>query len=280
MKKVILTKGLPGSGKSTWAKDYIAKNTGWKRVNKDDLRAMIDNGAYSKDNENFVLTVRDNIILSAVKQGYNIIVDDTNLVEKHINHIKELVIGLATVEIKDFTDVPLKTCIAQDLKRYASVGEAIIKRMYKDHIEPLSVESYTEDASLPKAIIVDIDGTLAKMDGRSPFDWSKVGDDKCNTVVKNIVNSYNGTVIIFSGRDSVCREETVKWLSDNGIAYDGLFMRPEKNQEKDAIIKRRMFDENVKGKFFIEYVLDDRNQVVEMWRNMGLTCLQVAEGDF
>lgn len=57
-------------------------------------------------------------------------------------------------------------------------------------------------------------------------------------------------------------------------------MRPEGNNEKDSIIKRRMFDEYIRGKYYVDFVLDDRNQVVEMWRNMGLTCLQVAEGDF
>jgi hypothetical protein len=57
-------------------------------------------------------------------------------------------------------------------------------------------------------------------------------------------------------------------------------MREEGNNEKDSIVKRRLFEDNIRGKYYIEYVLDDRNQVVDMWRNMGLTCLQVAEGDF
>lgn len=141
-------------------------------------------------------------------------------------------------------------------------------------------ETYIENQELPKAIIVDIDGTLAKMNGRSPFDWSRVKEDMCNEVIKGISNSYPNTVIIFSGRDSVCRQDTIEWLESNGIKYSQLFMRDEGNFEKDAIIKRRLFEENIRGKFFIEYVLDDRNQVVRMWREMGLICLQVADGDF
>ena len=49
--KLIMTKGLPASGKSTWAKQYLDDNPGTKRVNKDDLRAMLDNGKWSKRNE-------------------------------------------------------------------------------------------------------------------------------------------------------------------------------------------------------------------------------------
>ncbi len=143
-----------------------------------------------------------------------------------------------------------------------------------------TVEPYTESKDLPKAIIVDIDGTLAKMNGRSPFDWSRVGEDICNDVVRGIIQNSDYRVFIFSGRDEICRSETERWLKEYCINYNGLFMRPEGNQEKDAIIKRRLFEQNIRGKYFIEYILDDRNQVVEMWRSMGLTCLQVADGNF
>lgn len=136
---------------------------------------------------------------------------------------------------------------------------------------------------IPKAIIVDIDGTLAKMNGRSPFDWARVGEDKVNHPVRNIVMAMQKThvVIIFSGRDAVCRTETINWLNDNRIHYTKLFMREEGNNEKDAIIKRRLFDTYIKDKYEIDFVLDDRNQVVDMWRkDLGLTCLQVDYGDF
>lgn len=137
----------------------------------------------------------------------------------------------------------------------------------------------------PKAIIVDIDGTLAKMNGRSPFDWSRVGEDKVNEPIKDIVLAYKKAmkciVIIFSGRDGVCRTETINWLIENRIYYDKLFMREVGNNEKDSVIKRRLFDTHVKDKYDVQFVLDDRNQVVDMWRkDLGLTCLQVDYGDF
>lgn len=279
MIKVILTKGLPGSGKSTWAKKVIQENpNAYKRINKDDLRVMLDDGKHSEDSEKFILQVRDSLILMATEKGKHVIVDDTNLASKHEERVRQLVKGKAELIIQDFTEVPLETCIKRDLNRLASVGEKVILEMYNRYI--LIKEQYLENKELPKAIIVDIDGTLALMKGRSPFDWSKVKEDSCNEVVKVLANSYKENVIIFSGRDSACKKETIEWLEQNGIRYNGLFMRSEGDNRKDSIVKREMFEENIRNKYFIEYVLDDRNQVVEMWRNMGLVCLQVAEGNF
>jgi len=279
MIKVYLTKGLPASGKSTWAKDLISKNPNqYKRINKDDLREMLDNSKHSDDAEKFILNVRDSLILMAIEKGKHVIVDDTNLASKHEDRIRLLIKGKAELVIQDFTDTPVDECIQRDLKRSKPVGESVIRKMYNQFLK--KTEEYNENLCLPVAIIVDIDGTLAKMNGRSPFEWSKVGEDFCNNTIRRIVNGYKGKVIIFSGRDGVCKDDTVKWLSDNEIRYDELYMRDQGNNEKDSIIKRRMFEENIRGKYYIDYVLDDRNQVVEMWRNMGLTCLQVADGDF
>lgn len=279
MIKVYLTKGLPGSGKSTWAKELIDKNpNSYKRINKDDLRAMVDNGKYSSDNEKFILKIRDSLILLAIQNGKHVIIDDTNLDLKHELHIKDLIKGKAEIVIQDFTEVPLETCIQRDLKRISSVGEKVIRNMHKQYLQKNI--KYVEDINLPHAIIVDIDGTLAKMVNRNPFEWNKVKHDSCNDVIKQMVNDYKGNVIIFTGRDGVCKTDTIEWLHLNDIKYDKLFMRDCGNTEKDSIIKQRMFDNNIRGKYYIDYILDDRNQVVEMWRSIGLICLQVAEGDF
>lgn len=279
MLKVILTRGLPASGKSTWAKQVLTDNpNSYKRINKDDLRSMLDDGKHSNDSEDFVLQVRDGLILAALEKGKHVIIDDTNLALKHENRVRELIKGKAELVIKDFTDVSVETCIKRDLKRVNSVGEDVIRKMYKQFL--VKTETYIEDPFLPKAILVDIDGTLAKMNGRSPFDWGRVKEDSCNEVIRGLVNAYKNRVIVFSGRDSVCRQATIEWLNENNIMFDHLFMREEGNCEKDSIVKRRLFEQNIRSKYFVEYVLDDRNSVVEMWRNMGLICLQVAEGDF
>ena len=283
MPKIILTKGLPASGKSTWAKEQIAKDPNTKRVNKDDLRAMLDNSRWSKSNENFVLKVRDFIISESLKNGNNIIVDDTNLHDKHLTRMKEIAKETkSTVEVNDsFLQVPLEECIARDLKRPNSVGEKVIRDMYKQAF-PETVEQIVQDPSLPKAVIFDIDGTLAVMGNRSPYDWDKVDLDTLNQEVFNLYQLYrlaNYKIIICSGRDSICLKKTEKWLDDNNVAFDELFMRGQGETKKDSIIKERFLDEIVK-EYYVEVVIDDRQQVVDMWRSKGFTCFQVNKGDF
>ena len=131
------------------------------------------------------------------------------------------------------------------------------------------------------AYIFDIDGTLAIRGDRSPFNWSKVGLDTVNEPVRKVLDrlEVDFAIIILSGRDGVCKKETEDWLKLHKIKYEELHMRPENNTEKDSIVKNRIYDD-VKNRYNIVGVFDDRNQVVEMWRSLGLTCFQVAEGNF
>jgi predicted kinase len=278
--KVIMCCGLPASGKTTWSKEMVEKSRGqYKRVSKDDLRAMLDNSKWSKANEKFVLDLRDKIILATLEQGKSIIVDDTNFAPRHKDHITQLVGDKAKVEIKFFY-VDLEEAIKRDLKRLNSVGEKVIRDMYKTYLEP-EEEQYKPDTKLLPAYIFDIDGTLALKQNRSPFDWDKVDQDEINQPVLNILNTLveENTIIIFSGRDEICREKTETWLGKYCIYPTLLLMRKHGDMRKDSIVKMELFDE-IKDKYNIKGVFDDRKQVVEMWRSIGLTCFQVAEGDF
>lgn len=280
MPTLYMTKGLPASGKTTWAKKQNAK-----RVNKDDLRAMIDNGQWSKENERLILEFRDYIIKSCLKEGYDVVVDDTNLAPKHEANFRQICKYYeADFEIKDFTDVPLHECLKRDEKRENPVGEKVIRQMFNQFLsEKQDVAQYSNDGNHPWAVICDIDGTLAHMNGRSPFEWHRVGEDTVDTTVADLVRLEAGLgtpIIIFSGRDAICRQETIKWLKDNNIPFDDLWMRREGDMRKDNIVKKELFDEFVRDRYNVKYVLDDRNQVVDMWRNMGLKCLQVAPGEF
>jgi len=279
MPTLTMTKGLPASGKTTWAKQQKAK-----RVNKDDLRAMIDNGVWSKYNEKDILGIRDYIIARYLEKNYDVVVDDTNLAPKHEESLRALAFDLnAKFEIKDFTGVPLEECIKRDQKRPNYVGEKVIKTMYNSFLaKKANVAQYLPDPNLPKAIICDIDGTLAHMSDRSPYDWSRVGEDTLDKAVASILDGVAGDVeiILVSGRDESCRKTTQEWLEWNTVSYDHLYMRPEADNRKDVVIKQEIFDEHIRDRYNVLYVLDDRNQVVEMWRNMGLKVLQVADGDF
>jgi len=303
VRKIIVVKGLSGSGKSTWAKKLIDKHTNvYKRINKDDLRTMFDNYKYTKGNENFVLTVRDLLVVAALDNGKHVIIDDTNLNPKHEERMRQIAKEYSeekgtqvVVEVNDeFLKVPIEECIKRDLTRLASVGEKVIRSQYNQWLKPKPEPTPVaeQDESLPMCIIIDIDGTLAEKGDRSPYEWEKVGLDKPKKDVIDLVQSIGWDdiekteVIFFSGRDSVCRKQTIDWLvkqvgGDEEFIDERLFMRPEGDQRKDTVIKKELYENHVLGKYRVRFILDDRDQVVNLWRNeLGLTCLQVDYGNF
>ena len=291
MKKVIICKGLPASGKSTFARQLVQEKKGmYKRINKDDLRAMLDAEEHSKSNEKFIVKTRDYLIIEALKHGKHVIIDDTNLAPKHEANIRQLVKEYCKetnqtviVEVKMF-DVPVEECIRRDLKRVKSVGERVIRQLHKDYFEVKTLEEKAQqDVSLPKAIICDLDGTLALLD-RDPFNASTCEQDLLNEPIASIIKQYASKghyIVLLSGRHDTYKPQTIKWLEKHAIPYDALLMRMASDYRKDAIVKREFFDTEIHNKYYVDFVLDDRNQVVDMWRkDLGLTCLQVNYGDF
>jgi len=146
---------------------------------------------------------------------------------------------------------------------------------------------------MQKAIICDIDGTLAlKHDGRDWYDASTCDLDNINEPVQLVLNmaqfynlgSVKFEIIFLSGRQEKDREPTEKFLEKYMLDGYPLFMRTTDDFRSDTIIKRELYEENVKGKYEILFVLDDRNSekcpVVDMWRELGLPCFQVADGNF
>jgi predicted kinase len=134
-----MTRGLPASGKSTWAR---AKQAGSppgsvKRVNKDELRAMLDAGKWSPENEAYVVAVRDQIVASALAGGKDVIVDDTNLAPEHETRLRQLAReNDAAFELVDFTNISPEECIQRDRVRAASVGEKVIREMWQQFLQP------------------------------------------------------------------------------------------------------------------------------------------------
>lgn len=132
---------------------------------------------------------------------------------------------------------------------------------------------------------MDVDGTLADMRGvRTPFEWDKVGLDKPHHDIIQLVTDLFHTgrykIIITTGRDGVCERQTRKWLIDWDIPYDDFYIRKEGDFRKDSIIKSEIYMDHIRPKYDVVFVIDDRNQVVDMWRSLGLRVLQVAPGDF
>ena len=279
--KVLLLRGLPASGKSTYSKELVSKDHNWVRVNKDDLRAMMNNGEFSGKLEKQVIRTEREIAENALKLGKNVVIDDTNFNPTHEEYFRQLAKTYkAEFEVK-FFDTPLEVCIERDIKRPNGVGETVIRKMYNQYLKPQPAV-YEHNKNLHTAILCDIDGTLAHMTDRSPYDWSRVYQDEVDPIIRKLLDTikYKYFIILTSGRDEICREETNKWLRENDVPYGMLLMRPEGDIRKDSIIKREIFETHIRPYYNVEFVLDDRNQVVEMWRSLGLKCLQVAEGDF
>jgi hypothetical protein len=144
----------------------------------------------------------------------------------------------------------------------------------------------------PQAIICDVDGTVALMHGnRTPFEWDKVWSDKPNDWVIDLIESYcliqksynkDSNLIFLSGRCDVCFDDTKEWLEKYFHVPFELYMRPKAQEfEKDAKIKHEIYINKIKPNYDVRFVIDDRKQVVDMWRNVaGLPVAQVAEGNF
>lgn len=136
-----------------------------------------------------------------------------------------------------------------------------------------------------KAIICDIDGTLADMGTRrSPFDFEKVDQDEVKHATAEAVRVFKNAgyfIILFSGRDDSSTAKTKAWLQTNNIPFDVLYMRKTGDRRKDSIVKKELYQTYVKNKYDVLLVLDDRDQVVKMWREeLGLICFQVDYGNF
>ena len=147
-----------------------------------------------------------------------------------------------------------------------------------------------------KIVIFDLDGTLALIDDRrdlatkdnGKFDWDvffnpdNISLDLPNVPViqmANILHKQGFRIFILSGRSDVTHQATVNWLNDNGVWWDHLVMRPQNQLYlPDNDLKQGWLD--TIGKDNVAMVFDDRNQVVDMWRQNGLTCFQVADGNF
>lgn len=151
----------------------------------------------------------------------------------------------------------------------------------------------------PKAIIVDLDGTLCNHSERQKQfledgDWDKFFDgihaDKVNEWCRDIMNSFfvaghekvslDVFLICVTGRPERYREVTEHWLALNIYRIDDLFMRKNKDRRPDFVVKEEIYNEHIRDEYDVLFVIDDRKSVVDMWRRNGLVCLQCAEGDF
>lgn len=307
MNKFILVLGIQGSGKTFYSKKWVEEDPEHRvRLNYDDIRNML--GKYwVPSREDVVKTIFNSGLNYSMFVGKDIIIDNfSNLNPKHQKEYENLVKDFnenpenkfngKSYEIeKVLLDTPIEVCIERDKMRPNPIGEKVIKqcwKQYRNYIIQQSVikmldKRAIQNPTLNHAIIVDMDATLCFNTSGRPFygDGAAEGmeSDAPNDAVVDLVANYGELgykIIIITGREESCRDATNTWCEDIGIFPDYIFMRPNGDYTPGEELKKRLYEENVKDKFYIEFVIDDSSKCVKMWRDLGLLCLQPNEGKF
>ena len=301
--KLLILVGAPGSGKSTFARYFIRTEDNWVRVNRDDFRLMqFGDTLMSPFYEERITKMVEASVITLLKHHTNVIIDATNCSLRTLEDMIQAYTEYADISFKVF-DLSVEELVKRCDKRCEQTGKFIPKSAIEKHVTQLqytkekfdfksipraikeaTLTYATQDSSLPKAIICDLDGTLSLLNGRDPYDASSADEDGLNAPVASVLamaKAQGYKVILLSGREQLYREPTERLLLKHQIAYDLLLMRTTNDYRKDNVIKKELFQQEIAGKYFIEFLLDDRNQVVEMWRkDLHLPCFQVNYGDF
>lgn len=295
MSHIILTRGIPGSGKSTWSKGMLEEYPDlYVRLNRDDMRESIFGfqGVGSPDVEKQITQITEFAARKALAAGKAVIIDAMNLNPRYLKGWARFGVP---VMFHDFP-TPVGECIVRDNERERSVGIRAISKIVKrfkiedDGTLPVAPEIHVHQyKSAPEyshmktdAIVVDVDGTLANHDGvRNPFDTSKYHLDTVHEDVA-FVSGVLATVfpvIVVTGRSEEFRSETENWLRGAGVEFDKLYMRGAGDRRDDALVKHDIFHGSIAPQYNVRGVFDDRGRVLRMWRKIGLTTFAVGDLD-
>jgi len=299
--QILILVGAPGSGKSTFARYFLRTEENWVRLCRDDFRTMqFAAGNMSNHGEQLIAEMIDTALETLLLKKNNVLLDATHCRREYIEHYIKRFNHLADISFKLF-DLDVETLAERCEKRFQNTGKLIPLSTIQKFVEDLEVLKKefdfaprpkispqdlvaVQDASLPKAIICDLDGTLALMRDRDPYNASHCDEDALNESVACVLRNFYDLgyqILLVSGREDRFLEPTVRFLEKHSIAYHQLWMRKTDDFRKDALIKREIYDAEIAGKYFVEFVLDDRNQVVEMWRReLHLPCFQVNYGNY
>jgi predicted kinase len=302
MKKLILTIAASGSGKTTWAEEFIEQQevrdtvldqpvsyNNWRNLNRDDVRfELFCDGVrdwaqykFKRSNENKVTGVIDKMAQEAVANNKNIIVSDTNLNPKIRNKWKEFAEKNGYEYEEKLFPCSWEELVKRNAQREGGLSESILWSQYKRYNEQFGeFEQYCDDPSLDQTIICDIDGTVADMKGiRKPFEWNKVGLDRPRYEIISMLEGLafrTGHVTFLSGRDGICYDDTLEWIENNitndwheDIEWD-LHMRNPNDKRKDDIVKYELYQKHIKGIYNVSAVLDDRRQMIRFWNLINM----------
>lgn len=301
--------GLSGSGKSTLVKGWLNWSQGRAvRLNRDDMRRMIYvDQPYQNHKDVYIRAVEHEMARMALNKGLNVYIDDTNCIRRTRYGWEELAKDMRVkFRIVQMT-TPVEECIKRDAQRTATVGVAIIMKQLADLSDPVTIhdadkpqakdnptvaDMYKEQLlnggftlRLPYApiVIFDCDGTLCDHNGvRGPYEESRCYLDKPWPKIVEMAQSvyHDKNLFLVSGRKSRTGDLTDTWMKVNDVRYDCMLMRQNRDNRPDTVVKEEILDllESVFGKEKIELIVDDRPQVIRMWRRRGYKVL-AARGE-
>lgn len=287
--KATLTIGVSASGKTTWALSQPGEvlsrdNYRWAIMEEKGISPSWTNWKWKW--ENLVTERVDADLAICAQNGVDVIIADTNLNERIRGAMAAKLEGLGyTVEYK-FFDVTWDEAVRRDNERAHGVGYSVLQKQHQEFLtNHVGRVAFDHDKGTIKAAIVDIDGTVALMEGvRGPFEWHKVHLDAPHTPIIDMVKGLMAAgyhILFTSGRSDECRELTQNWLFNAfpehrpGFDYQ-LFMREAADQRKDTLVKEEIYMRHIHYKYDVQVVLDDRPSVCRMWRDMGLNVVQVG----
>jgi predicted kinase len=297
MQKVIVCIGIPASGKSTFARELVKNDITFRRINKDDLRLMLgieDYGSTSFANLN---ELTEKILLQLLKQGHNVIIDCTNINLATRNKLMAVCQDYGNIEYSEKVfPITLEEALQRNSLRVgvARVPDNVICDMHKSFqkakkLGRTAIFSRPKPAitqGLSKAVIFDLDGTLADISHRNPYDASQADKDPAIFQVAELCQYYyydDYRILFVSGRLEKDREPTISFIRTKVLWPDAayhLYMRKDGDQRRDVEVKSEIFETKIRDQYDIHAVFDDRNQVVNLWRQLGFKTFQVADGDF
>jgi len=285
--KVIVLQGIPASGKSTWAREFVKDKKDWVIISRDSIRE--GTGMYwCPEREDYITAVEDYSLHTALSNGLNVIIDDINLNPKTVNKWKEFVKTCkpsVELELKKF-NITLEEALERDSKRERPVGEKTILEFFEKYCTRQIKE---HDSTKKDVVVCDLDGTVALHNNRSPYDLSKVLEDTFDPRMKRLLTSLSETykILFVTGREGTeqCRKDTLEWITSNfrDPACDEvweLFMRKEGDYRKDVEVKEEIYENDIEPYYNVITAFDDRDSVVKMWREKGILCSQVYYGNF
>lgn len=290
--QAIICVGTSASGKSTFTKTL---DNSWiiseRDIHREHILVNIKRLCKPTDNifqfwkfkwENAVNVYEENDIKLSLDFNKNICFANTNLNKERRDALKLKLEALGyEVEIKVFgLDLSIDELWKRDTFRKNVVGHSIIAKQYEQFRKEFPKYILKDVANKDECVIFDIDGTLSHMNGRSPFEWMRVGEDVADELLFISMIAFfdcGYKIIIMSGRDSVCRDATKSWLIENAIKYGAncgfkfdLYMRVADDMRKDTIVKEELFFTHVDGNYKVKAVFDDRPAVCRTWMELGL----------